>query len=233
MSEPENFLTRWSRRKLKADENPTADKKPEMPVQAARAPAENMPPQTGSAAEPVFDLSKLPSLDSITAETDIRAFWLPGVPESLRHAALRRVWVADPAIRDFVGLAEYAWDFTAPDSIQGFGPLDPAEVPRLMEKFLRPHEPDAAKVQQASTTTTLDQAQPAPTTTESVGETGQAINPSEQETNSVAPGETGLISGSGDLLQRSEEAPAMAKKDKHVAIAPAHGRRGHGRALPR
>jgi hypothetical protein len=36
---------------------------------------------------------------------------------------LRRVWTSDPAIRDFIGIAENQWDFNDPDAIPGFGPL--------------------------------------------------------------------------------------------------------------
>jgi hypothetical protein len=42
----------------------------------------------------------------------------------VRRAAIRRAWIADPAIRDFVGLAENAWDFNDPNAMAGFGPLD-------------------------------------------------------------------------------------------------------------
>src|SRR5207253_3315872 len=38
-------------------------------------------------------------------------------------AALRRAWVSDPVIRDFIGIAENQWDFTNPTTIPGFGPL--------------------------------------------------------------------------------------------------------------
>jgi hypothetical protein len=70
-------------------------------------------------------LDALPTIDSITATTDIRGFLKHGVPDSLKHAALRRAWVADPAIRDFVGIAENQWDFNKPEDIPGFGLLDP------------------------------------------------------------------------------------------------------------
>ena len=62
--------------------------------------------------------------NSITAATDIRAFLAPGVPAELTRAALRRAWSADPKIRDFVGLADYDWDYHAPGSMAGFGPLE-------------------------------------------------------------------------------------------------------------
>jgi Protein of unknown function (DUF3306) len=117
MTKRETFLHRWSRRKRAA-------------APAAPAAPESTPPQEKAAAPPPmpqpelpFDLSKLPPLDSITAQTDIRAYLAPGVPAELTRAALRRAWAADPKIRDFVGLSENAWDFNAPGGLPGFGPL--------------------------------------------------------------------------------------------------------------
>ncbi len=83
-------------------------------------------PATASASH-ALDIAKLPPIESITAASDIRAFLAPGVPAELTRAALRRAWAADPTIRDFVGLSENAWDFNAPDSIPGFGPLEMTE----------------------------------------------------------------------------------------------------------
>ena len=71
-----------------------------------------------------MDISSLPPIDSIDAATDITAFLRKGIPSELGRAALRRAWVSDPAIRDFVGLAENAWDFNDPNAMPGFGPLD-------------------------------------------------------------------------------------------------------------
>jgi hypothetical protein len=34
------------------------------------------------------------------------------------------MWTSDPAIRDFIGLAENQWDFTDPTGIPGFGALE-------------------------------------------------------------------------------------------------------------
>ena len=58
------------------------------------------------------------------AGSDIRAFLRSGVPAELTKAALRRAWTSDPAIRDFIGIAENQWDFTDPGAIPGFGPLE-------------------------------------------------------------------------------------------------------------
>ncbi len=77
---------------------------------------------------PEFDLSSLPSIDQITSATDLTAFPRKEYPQELTRAALRRAWSADAAIRDFVGLAENAWDFNDPNAMPGFGPLDCSEA---------------------------------------------------------------------------------------------------------
>ncbi|WP_027535059.1 DUF3306 domain-containing protein [Bradyrhizobium sp. WSM3983] len=113
----EEFLARWSRRKREA--------KSSVPVPQTAKPASETPaPSTEVEVAPEVDLASLPSIDSITAMTDITVFLREGIPRELTRAALRRAWTADPAIRDFVGLAENAWDFNDPNAMPGFGPLD-------------------------------------------------------------------------------------------------------------
>jgi hypothetical protein len=123
MSEDENFLSRWSRRKQEVAKEAKFEEKPAARPQGAEAPSE-------APAKPadVPDLTKLPSLDEITAETDISGFLRQGVPTDLTRAALRRAWTSDPAIRDFVGLQENDWVFNKPGPEQGFGPLPAAAV---------------------------------------------------------------------------------------------------------
>ena len=128
MSEPENFVSRWSR--LKRESESTGKRKTEPRERAApfdaaaTTPASaDAPAETQTHATPTFDPTSLPSIDSITASTDIRIFLQSGVPAELTEAALRRAWVSDPTIRDFIGIAENQWDFTNPTTIPGFGPL--------------------------------------------------------------------------------------------------------------
>ena len=71
----------------------------------------------------MFNALSLPPIESIGAESDIRPFLQPGVPQELTRAALRRAWVTDPAIRDFIGLSENSWDFNSPDGASRFGSL--------------------------------------------------------------------------------------------------------------
>ena len=130
MSDPKDFLSRWSQRKLNAQpEKSAADPQP------AALPTAGGPSSKPSEAVPEFDISTLPPLESIGAASDIRAFLQGGVPASLARAALRRAWSADPAIRDFVGLSENSWDFNAANSIPGFGSMNADEVRNVAARF--------------------------------------------------------------------------------------------------
>jgi hypothetical protein len=121
----EDFLKRWSRRKREI----AKEEAQQTPAPDARAQSSAPVPEK---PEPAFDPASLPPLESITELTDITAFLRQGVPADLARAALRRVWAADPSIRDFVGLAENAWDFTDPNAMPGFGPLEMTEDVRRM-----------------------------------------------------------------------------------------------------
>jgi hypothetical protein len=144
MSDPENFLTRWSRRKRDieqsdaegAEETPPAEAEDEST--ASDNPGQTiLPTETAVGEAEAFDPASLPPLESITAETDIRAYFVRGVPAELARAALRRVWASDPAIRDFVGLSENAWDFNAPETIPGFGPITASDdVAGMMRRLM-------------------------------------------------------------------------------------------------
>ena len=79
--------------------------------------------EVAGAADPAFDPASLPSIEAIDLNTDIRVFLQSRVPAELTRAALRQAWASDPAIRDFIGIAENQWDFNDPEAIPGFGPL--------------------------------------------------------------------------------------------------------------
>jgi hypothetical protein len=146
------FLERWSRKKIDADRTTAlpADADAEDVSPSAETGLPERPAKIGAghpskaAPTPEFDLASLPSLDSITAATDIRAFLTPGVPAELTRAALRRAWAADPVIRDFKGLAENAWDFTDPAAMPGFGALPPGtDIKKLLAQIFGDEKPDA------------------------------------------------------------------------------------------
>ena len=145
MSDPGKFLSRWSQRKREAAEVADETKSPAASEQGNEQGNENMraaeaapsdrpatPSDAPESPAPIFDPASLPAIDSITANTDIRGFLAPGVPPDLTLAALRRAWAADPKIRNFVGLADYDWDFNAPGAMAGFGPLEMTDELRQM-----------------------------------------------------------------------------------------------------
>lgn len=149
----EGFLARWSRRKREGA--PEEDASPARPVAEAAPPAERIAgpsaardpgqgilgrllrraaaPNPPTVTLPEIDLATLPSIESLTAQSDITVFLQRGIPVALRNAALRRAWSLDPAIRDFVGPADYAWDYNAPDGVPGFAlDLGGADLKQLL-----------------------------------------------------------------------------------------------------
>src|SRR5258706_12192745 len=104
-------------------DGPSSEPKPIEAEPDHSNPATFATPATGSPASRAVDQAPLPPLQSITVGTDIRSFLASSVPVELTNAALRRAWVTDPAIRDFIGIAENQWDFNDPSAMPGFGPL--------------------------------------------------------------------------------------------------------------
>lgn len=129
MTKPDNFILRWARLKRQSDTEREVDASHSnskiMPKAALAVPPETAEqPWIDATADEPFDPSSLPSIEEITATTDVRAFLESRVPAELTRAALRQVWTSDPAIRDFIGIAENQWDFNDPNAIPGFGPLE-------------------------------------------------------------------------------------------------------------
>lgn len=228
MSDPENFVARWSRLKRQSHlkDAPKTD-----PGLEPEAPPRDAPPGTAGPqpSPPAIDLESLPSIESITAETDIRAFLQSGVPAELTKAALRRVWTTDPAIRDFIGIAENQWDFTDPTAMPGFGPLLPSDdVRKLVSQAMGKFGQSAEQV---------------------VADAPPAHDPS--ATSGLPSGSAGSSSGAG--IQHTgtpDENPSdpspdlVPEKQKQVHAATQHGeasehlgtlanRRSHGGALPK
>ncbi len=155
MNDPDNFLSRWSRRKRGSD----ADKsRPENSGEQAsdQTALRNEQARQTTAKEdagppPEFDVASLPPIESIGAGTDISAFMKRGVPSALRDAALRRAWTADPAIRDYMGPTENFWDAAGPDGIPGFGELDPGiDVKRMVSELFGETAPERPQAEPAN-----------------------------------------------------------------------------------
>ena len=122
MTEKGNVFLRWVRLKREAKTTAQQAEAVSIDIEAATVHL-----GINAAVQEPFDPASLPSIGSITADTDIVAFLKSGVPTALTRAALRRAWTSDPAIRDFIGIADNQWDFNDPNGISGFGRLDAAE----------------------------------------------------------------------------------------------------------
>jgi Protein of unknown function (DUF3306) len=173
--EAENFLQRWSRRKQVAEARSDASGEPEA------TEAESSPDVIAQSAPelPAFDAATLPPIESITATSDIRAFLAPGVPEELLRAALRRAWVSDPTIRDFIGIAENQGDFTKPDTMLGFGSLENTpELRRIVDRlFGLPTEHFSQCDELDKSTAEASAKLPSPSVLPAVGATPQSPEP--------------------------------------------------------
>jgi Protein of unknown function (DUF3306) len=139
MTEPEDFLKRWSKRKLaervRSKDERAANQHPPVEHDASAAEPSQIDGMV-KASDETFGLADLPAIDSIAANTDVTAFLRPGVPPDLTRAALRRAWTSDPAIRDFVGLVENGWDFNNPSAMAGFGAITADEVAQLALRII-------------------------------------------------------------------------------------------------
>lgn len=234
MSEPENFVARWSRLKRETAKEADAAQAGPQPLDAGTeaAPTETakvVPPEAGGAPEPAFDPATLPPIDSITASSDIRAFLQTGVPAELTRAALRRVWTTDPAIRDFIGIAENQWDFTDPTAMPGFGPLEATDDVRQLVADAMGR---LGKVPEASVATAVS--------SEHAGPSAAASSPCAQSANNEGPQASGIPAesrppdaGVADAASENNKVNVAvqhppAKADKGTA----GNHRVHGRALP-
>jgi hypothetical protein len=127
MTASENFVSRWARLKregaVTGDAKLAAEATQLVPVITPEMRSDSAQHRGDAAVDEAFDPASLPSIETIAADTDIGAFLHSRVPAELTRLALRRAWASDPAIRDFIGIAENQWDFNDPDGMPGFGPL--------------------------------------------------------------------------------------------------------------
>jgi len=127
---PESFVSRWSRRKLAAAREAVEARTP--PPPAVPATPVVAPPAAGPAGTlPAAAAPDLPSVESLTFESDFSAFMRPGVAADVRQAALRKL-LRDPRFNAMDGLDVYIDDYSKPS------PLDPAIAERLAKALFTP-----------------------------------------------------------------------------------------------
>jgi hypothetical protein len=182
MSE-DNFLSRWSRRKIEArkgegesapgarpgdDASQLVPPTQSIPAQAiapgpdngARAPA----PLRGRPAE------ELPALESLTPHSDFSPFMREGVDPALKGHALRTLF-SDPALYPMDGLDVYIDDYSQPDplpegwleKLNQFATLDSHNQPeRDAEASKVPAIPASTPPTESAQALPISQAEPSP-----------------------------------------------------------------------
>jgi hypothetical protein len=199
----ESFLTRWARLKRQSGEAPRSSPAPE--PRDPRDEVESTAPsreQSTTAPDPAAE-SSAPSeadfadvdFDALDQTSDYTRFMQPGVPEAIRHKALRKLWASDPALSMPDELNDYMGDYTDAAVAAtgrllttaykvGRGFLDDDEV-AAWERLGRP-EPAPGSVADASAETPPEQPSGGEPASRSL-----ATRPEEPEGSPVAPEERG------------------------------------------
>ncbi len=136
------FLERWSQRKG------TEAQTREEPDKAATAPEAEPEPDPPPALNEE-ELAALPRIEDLTPESSLAPFLRAGVPSSLKNAAMRRMWLLTPAIRDHNDCAvDYHWDWNTPGGVPGAGGrLEPQAVKKMLSGLTEPRPRAIAETQ--------------------------------------------------------------------------------------
>jgi len=118
-------LTRWSQRKHAArhgvaPEDTAADIRRDDERQPSAPEAAEARRQTAAVeAVPADDEETpvLPPIDELTAESDYTVFLGKNVPQALKNAALRKLWLSDPVFADLDRLNDYDDDYSIVESV--------------------------------------------------------------------------------------------------------------------
>lgn len=118
-NDEEPFLKRWSRRKLDAKGRPQGaaedaaaeDEAPAAPVEDGERPRKQPPgrePQRVLTEEDFADVD----FDALDMQSDYSRFLAPGVPESIKNKALRKLWSSDAMFTSMDPFQDYTADYT-------------------------------------------------------------------------------------------------------------------------
>ena len=167
----EDFLSRWSRRKLaaKAETPPPPAALPEPPKAVA-------PPPVPEAAKVETAPAALPAVESLTPESDFAPFMRPDVDGAVRRQALKTLF-GDPRFNVMDGLDVYIDDYSKPD------PLPEGWLAQMSQMAHLGHyqPPVEAELEAAAAPLEAEQAPPVSEVAE------QAPEPGEDRTNPLPP----------------------------------------------
>ena len=107
MSEDKGFLSRWSDRKLSAEQDES--ELPSASAEQVQAPADEF---EGKSDDEILSILELPDPETLTLGDTVEKFMDGRVPERLRARALRAFWKTNPVLANLDGLDEYWDDYT-------------------------------------------------------------------------------------------------------------------------
>ena len=154
-----NFLRRWSQRKLAAAREAEGSLvAPAAAPAVPPAPAPGVDAQRVQAEQPAAP--PLPDVDSLTFDSDFKAFLAPEVDEGTRRAALRKLY-ADPHFNTMDGLDVYIDDYSK------FEPVTPEVLAQLAhERYL--FDPPKTRVNEQGNVEDVPEASSAATQAQTV-----------------------------------------------------------------
>jgi len=127
----ESVLSRWSRRKLEAEKLA-----PAMPEAAAVEIEVDPSPGVADEARPVLTDADMPSIETLTEDSDFSGFMSEGVSDELRNLALRKLFRA-PVFNIRDGLDEYDEDYTSFEKLGDIVTADMKHRIEMQEQKLR------------------------------------------------------------------------------------------------
>ena len=105
----ESALSRWSRRKLEADQlAPAVEESVQLDTEVGLSAAD---PAAEAEVKPVLTDADMPDIETLNEDSDFSGFMSAGVSDKLRNLALRKLFQA-PVFNIRDGLDEYDEDYT-------------------------------------------------------------------------------------------------------------------------
>jgi hypothetical protein len=131
----ESVISRWSRRKLEADQlAPVVEESAPMETEADLNAADQVAAE--AEAKPVLTDADMPDIESLDENSDFSGFMSTGVSDELRNLALRKLFKA-PLFNIRDGLDEYDEDYTQFEKLGDIVTCDMKHQIEMQEKRLR------------------------------------------------------------------------------------------------
>ena len=141
----ESVLSRWSRRKLEADQLAPAIEE-SVPLDAEDGLAMPAAEELDAVEKPVLTDADMPDVESLNEDSDFSGFMSSGVSDELRNLALRKLFKA-PVFNIRDGLDEYDEDYTYFEKLGDIVTCDMKHQIEMQEQKLR--EAQAAEAEAA------------------------------------------------------------------------------------